>query len=566
MSARTKNSRWTIHLVGLALAIAYLAVLLMTSRAIGFSRDEGFYFSAARSYQSWFDVLADDPSTAMKDATIVRYWKNNHEHPALMKTLFGFSNRIFHKKTNILSSATAFRLPGMITAALIVYLLFLWGAQVFGPRAGFVAGLSFAMMPRVFYHAHTACFDMPITAVWLLVTYLYWRSLSSWKFGLGASVAFGLALCIKLNAFFLPFVLGLHYLFVVVSRRRQNKTIPRPWAFVFGLIVSPTIFMAHWPWLWFDTLKHLENYVGFHAAHPHYNTAWFGENIVQSPTPLAFPLVMTLVTIPTITCVLSFAGGLLRLRHHLTARVVQLIPKNWLPVGPKSTDGLDSLILLCAAFPVLLISMPTVPVFGGTKHWMPAFPFFALYAGIAATRLADISASALARLPSSAVRSAIICLLLIPPLGQTIASHPFGLASYVPLFGGAPGAATSGMTTQFWGYTTGSVAPWLNEHVPDNGNVEFHDTARPSLAMFKEENILRSDIHSRGIKQSDYAILHHELHMIRNESWIWNEYGTFIPKHVLTYQGVPIISVYQNPKSAKVKERTKQNVSKKTGR
>ena len=104
------------------------------------------------------------------------------------------------------------------------------------------------------------------------------------------------------------------------------------------------------------------------------------------------------------------------------------------------------------------------------------------------------------------------------------------------------------MTRQFWGYTTAGVAPWLNAHVKKGETVEFHDTARPSIRMFREEGLLRGHIRHAGLKEASFALMHHELHMVRNEAWIWNAFGTFVPSHVLLYQGVPIVSVYERPK------------------
>ncbi|MDD5307741.1 MAG: glycosyltransferase family 39 protein [Deltaproteobacteria bacterium] len=539
------------HLVGLALAAASLASLLLSAKTLGYARDEGFYFVAARSYQRWFDVLFQEPGRAVTKPTIDRYWSYNSEHPAVMKTLFGFSNRIFTKKLGWLSPSTSFRLPGMLTAALCVYLIYLWGATVFGARAGFFAAAAFALLPRPFYHAHLACFDMPMTAFWLLVTYLYWRSLASWRLGLAAGVAFGFALGVKLNAAFMPLVLGFHYA-CLVAHRCLNRTgagapWPKPWAFLFGLVVAPPIFIGHWPWLWHDTLARLKEYVGFHSTHSHYNTAWFGENIIGAPTPLALPTVMTLLTIPTVVIALTLAGSLLRLRHHLPRFVERRLADACPPRGPVSTNGLDLLLLLTLVFPIALISLPDIPKFGGTKHWMPAFPAMAILAGAAASRLSDLAASLFSRFPAKAVGAFTVAFLLLAPLQQTITSHPFGLCSYVPLVGGAPGAASLGMTRQFWGYTTAGVLPWLNEHVPRGGTVFFHDTVAPSVEMFREEGALRRDIRSTDVRRSSFALLHHELHMIRNEAWIWNDYGTIVPAHVLTYQGVPIVSVYERP-------------------
>jgi 4-amino-4-deoxy-L-arabinose transferase-like glycosyltransferase len=556
MSTHRFKSRLFDHVIGLALAAAYLAALIATAKDVGFSRDEGFYFTAAKLYQGWFDVLRDDPDRALGEQEISRRWSYNHEHPALMKVLFGFSNRLFSKNLSVLSPATAYRLPGMAAAALLIYLIYLWGSFIFGRPAGLFAALAFALMPRVFYHSHLACFDVPITAAWFLVTYLYWRSLSTWKFGLAAGAAYGVALCVKLNAFFIPLALGFHYFAVLVywlfTRKKQSGSkdgvrAPKPWAFIFGIVLAPPIFFGHWPWLWHDTLARLNNYLGFHSSHVHYNTAWFGENIIQAPTPIAFPAVMTLFTIPAVIIVLCLFGSLTRLRHHLPAAVDHKLQSSWVETGPRSSNGLDLLLLISLVFPIALISLPFVPVFGGTKHWMPAFPFIAILGGVAAARLAHLVSNLLNRLPAVAISASVIVFLLLPPFQQTAASHPFGLASYVPLIGGAPGAASLGMTRQFWGYTTAGVLPWLNANVPKSGRVEFHDTVAPAVKMYQEEGTLRSDIRMGNLKNSSFALMHHELHMVRNEAWIWNGFGTFVPAYVLTYQGVPIVSIYQRP-------------------
>jgi len=555
--ATPRGGRTLDHLIGAALGIVYLGFLIGSAAPLGYARDEGFYFSAARKYQRWFDALAEDPSRALEDKTIKYYWDYNHEHPALMKTLFGFSDRLLNKELEVMSPSTALRFPAMVTAALCVYLLYVWGSFAFGRREGLFAAVAFALMPRVFYHAHLCCFDVPITFFWLLVSYLYWRSLASWRFGLAAAIAFGFALCVKLNAFFLPFVLGLHYTAMVIRWKRAGGEAsgpgPKPWAFVFGMVAAPIIFLAHWPWLWFDTLAHIGAYLGFHSNHPFYNTAFFGENIVNAPTPISYPFVMTAFTVPTVILVLFAAGSLLRLRHHLPPAVARALERVWKPAGSGSASGHDLLLFLGAAVPICIIALPTVPVFGGTKHWMPSMPFVALLAGVGAARLTDVASAVLSRLPARAVQIAVLALVLAVPLQQTITSHPFGIASYVPMIGGARGAATLGMLRQFWGYTTAGVLPWINENVPKRKGVWFHDTAAPSVAMFKEEGALRADIRSVQVKASDFALLHHELHMIRDESWIWNIYRTIAPRHVLTYQGVPIVSVYERPAARKGK-------------
>jgi hypothetical protein len=253
---------------------------------------------------------------------------------------------------------------------------------------------------------------------------------------------------------------------------------------------------------------------------------------------------MTIITIPTVILVLALAGSLLRGLHHLPRRFEKRRPEYLQPVGPQSRDGLDLLLFISAVFPIALISLPSVPVFGGTKHWMPAFPFISLLAGVAVSRLGEVAVFSFRRLPQNAIRAAVLALVVAPPIQQTLSSHPLGLASYVPLVGGAPGAASLGMTRQFWGYTTANVAPWLNETFSDGARLDIHDTAGPSFRMFHEEGILDDSIRASHLSSADAALMHHELHMVRNESWIWNRFKTVAPTHVFTYQGVPIVSVY----------------------
>ena len=121
-----------------------LAVLIGASRTQGNVRDEGYYFDAAEEYAAWYVDLIDDtlhgkPGRELSRSGVDRGFNYNHEHPALMKTLFGLSWRLFHKcrcpeqaglhpiryharhhTLGLLDEETAFRLPTMVlTAAMI---------------------------------------------------------------------------------------------------------------------------------------------------------------------------------------------------------------------------------------------------------------------------------------------------------------------------------------------------------------------------------------------------------------------------------------------------------------
>ena len=124
------------HAIGAAIGFVYVVWLLATARELGFPRDEGFYFHAASDYARWFDMLFNHPAEALQRANIDGIWSENHEHPALMKSLFALSWRYLHEKWHLFADAsTAFRFPGMVMGGLALYVTYLFGARAFSKRA-----------------------------------------------------------------------------------------------------------------------------------------------------------------------------------------------------------------------------------------------------------------------------------------------------------------------------------------------------------------------------------------------------------------------------------------------
>ena len=122
-------------------------------------------------------LLFEHSQDALKQGAIDAAWSDNHEHPVLMKTLFGVSWRFFHEKWDVFADAsTAFRFPAMCTAGIALWTTYLFGARAWARRAGVVAAVLLGLMPRVFFHAHLACFDVPIMAMWIVCLYVHWRA------------------------------------------------------------------------------------------------------------------------------------------------------------------------------------------------------------------------------------------------------------------------------------------------------------------------------------------------------------------------------------------------------
>jgi len=545
------------HALGLTLALAYVTWVYKTAKTLGFSRDESFYFDAGGRYAAWFRLVLDGAKGATERATVDAYWAQNHEHPALVKSTFALSFLYLHEKWKLIHDASqAFRLPGMLFAGLAVYVTYLFGARLYSRTSGVAGAVALALMPRVFYHAHLACFDIPATAMWGLALYTYFDATQRRTFGsaLVFGLVYGLFLETKHNAWLFPGVVLPHALWVYGlarparapgKRRAWLEGVPLP--LLTMAIVGPIVFIALWPWMWNDTAARLEEYAKFHLNHEYYNMEYLGRNYDAPPSPPSFAPVMIAATVPTITLVLfalGIAPWLRRAGEYLLERGRALAAKRASTVRPPR-DG-ELLLLLGLSVPIAVFFLPKTPIFGATKHWMPAYVALAVFAGRGFAGLVDRFRKVGDKNLRALSVAAAGAVLFLGPVLVTSHSHPFGLSSYVPLVGGTRGAATLGLNRQFWGFTTQSLGPYFAAHMRPGESVFIHDTTMGAFGAMQAEKRIRPDIRGNtwSISDSDLAIVHHELHMFIAEVNMMTAYRTAVPAYVLEHDGVPIVTVY----------------------
>lgn len=544
LRGREMGESRTDGLAGTILATLTVLWLAHTASSLGFPRDEGFYFRAATDYARWFEVLFRAPDQAMNPSLIDGAWGYNHEHPAFAKSLFSLSWLLLHKRWGLISEPSlAFRLPAMMLMGLAVKLVYSLGARIWSRSVGLMGGLLLLLMPRVFFHAHLACFDVPIMTMWLACVYTYYRAETSRAFRwiVACGVVFGLTLETKHNAWILPAVFLPHALWVhgramIISVRTGRVEVPA--SLLSMALIGPVVFVALWPWLWNDTLARVQEYINFHLNHAYYNIEYLHENVFQPPSPRSYAPVMILATVPSTTLVLAIAG-LVRAGRGAWVR------------DQESSSRLRSpelLFVLAMCAPIAVFFLPKTPIFGGTKHWLTAYPFLALFAGVgfewSRERLVEFVRSRV-RFDHRSVSAAAFALVIVPPFAITAHSHPNGLSAYVPLVGGTAGGADLGLNRQFWGHTTQNVAGYLDEHAPRGARVFIHDTAWDSWARMIDEKRIRPDLIGVGSPtEADFALVQHELHMNEVDYGIWTAYETRSPVYVSTHDGVPIVSVY----------------------
>ena len=132
------------HLIGAALCVAY--VLLLVGDGSGprdVSRRE-LLRPRGEELRSLDHAAFQRPAAAFERESIDRAWSYNWEHPAWMKLSFAWS-WLAQKHLGLFpSESLAFRFPGMLTAGLLLWLIYAWGASVMRREGALFAALAFA--------------------------------------------------------------------------------------------------------------------------------------------------------------------------------------------------------------------------------------------------------------------------------------------------------------------------------------------------------------------------------------------------------------------------------------
>jgi len=250
-----KSKKLTLFLFPLLVFLVILAALLCTNQEIGVTWDEPAYIAAAKSYTLWFDQAFKYPEIAFKEKILTMRWQVNSEHPPLDKV---WSGAVWSLTKGLTDDLTAHRLGNMLLSAALAALLFIWVRDTFGSLAGFVAVGALFSMPRFFFHAHLAALDVAAAFSGFVTTFVFWKLLNrrGWAWGLLLGLVWGLALATKINAVFIPVILGVWTLIF----RREWRVILR---LVLMVLSAIPVFVAVWPWLYFNTIDRLSDYLGF---------------------------------------------------------------------------------------------------------------------------------------------------------------------------------------------------------------------------------------------------------------------------------------------------------------
>ena len=552
------RANWLLALLLFALASA---MVISAQRGQGIARDEVVYMNYGTRYANWWIGAASGDDGMATSESITRHFggkaatDGNREHPPLMKTLFGLSKRLFHDKLSWTTDTTAYRLPNALVNALLIAMVFLFVAGLWGRLAGLSAALLLLCLPRAFFHAGLATFDAPVVTFWFASLMAYQRSLKhKWGFLLFGLCA-GLTLATKHNAILLPAVFLPHFAWLVWQGQRaygggranrlwQSLRTMRVQTLLGLFVVAPLVLIALWPWMWFDTVAHLRDWLAFHLNHVHYNFEYLGKNWNAPPFTWHIALVTTLFTVPLATLVAALIGFSFLVRRYLRGQ------------AEKNSPAL--LLFLSAGVAMGPFLLRSTPIFGAEKHWAPAIPSLCIFAGLGVAWMSKQAGEALREYRPTwtfpwldkALAFVMVTTVSSAALYETVQAHPYSLSHYNALAGGAKGGASLGMNRQFWGYSARGVLPYLNQFATPGTEVPVytHD-ASPAWGHYLAQGLLAAGLPNAGhelagIRKSKIALVIHERHFNRHDYMIWEAYQKVQPSFVLLHEGVPLVSVY----------------------
>lgn len=541
-------------LIAAIVAIFIFLMIFLTSDAIGFVRDEGFYMKAATYMADWYESIGTNISNGdfakiFTKKEIDRYFNYNSEHPPFMKELFGLSQFIFSRKLGIMPAPLSTRLVAAFFAALTALMIYLFGLFFFSRLTAAVSPLLFFMMPHIFFHSHLACFDMPILFFWSATFILYIFCLKTKKTSVHALTAlfFAFAMGTKHNVLFIPIVLFISWLFFYAFSYRKEagfgsftgffRAIPK--VFWFMVIISLPVYFLIWPRMWFNTFNRLMTYAEFHGKHVNYLNYYFGTPLKNGPFPFSFPWAMTFFTTPTPQLVCFFAGIIYFCRDFLKSE--------------KTCEKEAAFAMISGSlFPIFLIALPSVPIFGGIKHWFTGYPLM-LTAGVFVIEEVAKKLIKTSDFKKNMVVSALFTLVAVSLISPNIKFAKRGAAFYNELIGGAQGAAEARMQRNFWGYDMIDLADTLNREAPKNAKLflmtGYEGVNQNSFKFMQDAGMIRSDIKATNtLNEADLALFFYEKqneHIMNNIAY---EFGTIRPLAVSSTDSVFYSALFRREK------------------
>ncbi len=527
--------RLRLGLISLAVGLAALFAVACTSNSLGLNCDEPNYYNSCLQQLAWFRQAFEDFSAGRWSApfspeVIDRYWSYQpifNVHPPFYKLCSSLTLVLFQ---GWLGPMGAFRLAPAIMFSILVALLFLTVSRRYGMPAGLWAAGAFAMMPRVFAHAHFGCADMPLTLLWFASAASFHRALKSRRWALVFALVYGLALATKFTALVIPLPL---VLYVLLFRRFSRAA----WPVGIALVVSPLVMVGLNPQWWHSTLEHLYFYLVDSASRSDYlciPTYYLGSQYYFY-LPWHHSFILTLFTVQPLVLA-GFIYGLWRTARHLLA-------DPWI-----SNNLLHWLVIM------FVMMLPSSPGHDGVRLFLPSFVFLAV---ISARGFKDFISRALpwvlTRIPGAGQRARrasgawlLLGAMLVPSIVILTRAHPYELSYFNSLAGGVSGAEDLGMeTTYMWETFNDTSCAVINRTLPDSAGVFTMNN--PHFQFLQRLGKIKPSLKFNNERfDCDYILQYNRQGMFTDLDWVLLRRGT--PVAELEVDGVRLFALFQYPR------------------
>jgi 4-amino-4-deoxy-L-arabinose transferase-like glycosyltransferase/repressor of nif and glnA expression len=484
----------------LLLCLALCAIVLVTLNDYGLTWDESEDSLVGHEHFLW----CIHPSLSKKG--IDAHWQYGKEHPPLATLVGGFTEDVLHDRLGLLEPYKAFRFQVLLYVFILNFALFAWVRECWGRATAFVAVLSFFFLPRAFFDAHLGALDYPMSAMWVVTAYAFWKGLTSPRWMLAASVLMGLALLTKVNALFLwPLLLGwfavwfrsdLWHLFRHRLRGgiKEHARVVRSLAAL--LLIPPAVFFIGWPWLWPQPFDRTLDYFAWLTRHVQNVVYYMGQTWSCPPWHYAF--VLTAVTVPLVVLIPLFAGIF---RLHRTAH-----------------RGAAAFLLLNGLVPIAAIAFASSCAYDGVRLWLPAFPFLCASSAVGVHEIYLFAERIKARSVFVALYSA---LFVVSVYFSVIRYHPYESSYFNEIVGGVDGAAARGFETEYWGHPYQALLPWLNAH---SENAFWVPLGGSLLSVYQADGRLAPTLRAAGASNADYMVLLARQGILNLHPELWEVY------------------------------------------
>jgi len=485
---------------------AFLLLLGLPSFGIVWDEPRGFFQGVFRLLE-WFR----EPSkleaywplpTAASQQTVVFY-----NHPPLTRYLGALTWIVAH---GFLGDVVAMRLAAVLIFSLAASGIFYWVAARHDFLEAAAATLAFITMPRVLAHGFILTADMTLLFAWVAACVLYWefryRPRGGWVVGL----AYGFVILSKFT--------GLLWILPVVAFELLTERPPsrmRFWvqALVVALAASWLLNPAWW--------RHpVEGFLRRHLllsmsreAYIPITTHYLGHTGLP---PWHYVPVMMAITIPVFTLILAAMG------------IWSVVKERDLDMGGFA---FAQLVLLTTFF-----CLPVAPRYDGVRLFLVVFPWIALLAGRG-------FALAWSTLEVQAARLAFAAGVALWLAAGALRSHPYELAYYNGLIGGARGALSAGFeSTYYWDAVTPAFCRTLNATLPPGAQIQVHPPFPDHFFYLQFAGYLRRDLVFTGDPAPYLLLLSRQGQFLERE---WRLFHRAHPIAAVIFDGVPLVQLYR---------------------